>query len=105
MSDGVVPLTPSQIATQEAQASKEGYLERNLIALDKEGNTLTGGLSDETLSARWARAAERGNKFGIVASKILDLFQKNHGPRAQAGDVERAKAVEALEENSPGLEK
>jgi hypothetical protein len=33
-------------------------------------------------------------------SRFLDLFQKDHGAKAQAGDIERAKAVEALEERS-----
>ena len=105
MSDGIDPLTPEQQATQEAEASKEGFIKHNLIALDMLGNTLTGGKPDETISSRLARSAEAGHKIGILGSKILDAFQRNHGAKAQAGDVERAKEVEALEENSPGLEK
>lgn len=105
MSDGITPLTPEQIAAQEAQASKEGYVKRNLIALDMEANSLLDGKPDETISSRWARAAERGSKLGIIGSKLLDLFQRNHGAKAQAGDVERAKAIESTEENSPGLGK
>jgi hypothetical protein len=38
-------------------------------------------------------------------SKFLDLFEKDHGALAQAGDVERAQAVEQIEKDSPGLEK
>lgn len=105
MSDGIVPLTPVQQAKQEAQAGQEGYVKRDLIGLDQFANVLTGGKPDETISSRSARAAERGSKFGIAISKILDLFQKDHGAKAQAGDVERAVVVEKLEEDSPGLER
>ena len=104
MSDGITPLTPEQIAAQEAQAAQEGYIKRNLIALDMEANSILDGKPDETISSRLARDAEEHKKIGEIGSKILDVFQKDHGAKAQAGDVERAKAVEAIEENSPGLE-
>lgn len=103
MSNPITPLDPKQIEKQEAQAAKEGYIDRDLIAIDMLGNVLTGGKPDETISSRSARAAEAGNKFGIVMSKFLNLFQKDHGAKAQAGDVERAAAVEKIEISSPGL--
>ena len=105
MNDGLTPLTPEQQAKQEKQAGKAGFIHRNLIALDMLGNTLSGGKDDETISSRSARDAEQGHVVGKVISKVLTLFQRNHGPKAQAGDVERAEVVEQLEENSPGLEK
>lgn len=103
MSDGIVPLTPEQLAAQELTAQHEGYLHRVIEQVDVTANVATGGLQDETISSRSARAAERGSKFGIVMSKFLDLFQKDHGAKAQAADLERAKIVESTEENSPGL--
>lgn len=105
MSDGITPLTPSQQAVQATEAGKEGYVLRNLIALDMEANSILGGKPDETISSRLARDAEEGHAVGIIGSKILDVFQPDHGAKAQAGDVGRAKAVETLEEDSPGLAK
>jgi hypothetical protein len=40
---------------------------------------------------------------GIVGSKILDLFQKDHGADAQAGDMERAIEAEKLENSDSVL--
>ena len=103
MSDGITPLSPEQIAKQEAQAAKEGYVKRDMIALDQFANVLTGGKPDETISSRWARGAEEHHVLDELGSKALDIFQKDHGAKAQAGDVERAKAIEQIEESSPGL--
>jgi hypothetical protein len=50
MSGGITPLTPGQLATQEAQAEKEAYLQRALIGLDMLMNVLTDGDPDETIS-------------------------------------------------------
>jgi hypothetical protein len=104
MSDPITPLTPAQVAKQEAQASKEGYLHKDLVGLDQFTTVLTGGNPDETISSRSARAAEQGKTWGTLMSKFLNLFQKDHGPKAQAGDVERAAAVASIEEKSGGLE-
>jgi hypothetical protein len=103
MSDPITPLTPEQVAKQEAQASKEGYLHKDLVGLDQFANVLSGGNPDETISSRSARAAEQGKTWGVVMSKFLNLFQRDHGPKAQAGDVERAEAVEKIEDSSGGL--
>jgi hypothetical protein len=100
MTDGITPLTTAQVAAQEAQASKEGYIKRDLIALDMGVNVLCDGLPDETISSRWARGAEEHHKLDELGSKFLDLFQHDHGAKAQAGDTERAVRVietEALE--------
>ncbi len=105
MSDGITPLTPAQVAKQEAQAEKEDYLKRALIGLDTFINVLTDGDPDETISSRSARAAERGKKWGVILSKFLDIFQKDHGAKAQAGDVARAQTVLSAEESSGGFTK
>lgn len=101
---GITPLTPAQVATQEAQAAKEGYGKRVLIGLDMFANTLTNGHPDETISSRSARAATEGKLWGKGMSKFLDLFQRDHGAKAEAGDVSRALIVEHLEESSGTLE-
>jgi hypothetical protein len=103
MSDGITPLTPDQLARQEAQAEKEAYLKRALIGLDMFMNVLTDGDPDETISSRSARAAEKGKHSGIFMSKFLDVFQHDHGAKAQAGDVARAQAVIATEDSSSGF--
>jgi hypothetical protein len=103
MSDGIAPLTPEQTAQQEAQAAKEGYIHKDLVGLDQFANVLSGGNPDETISSRLARSAEEGHEVGKIGSEVLDKFQTNHGPKAQAGDIERAERVEKLEENSGGI--
>lgn len=103
VTDPITPLTPSQAQAQEAQAAKEGYVHRDLVAFDQGANVLLGGKPDETISSRAARADEKGKLWGRVLSRFLDFFQKDHGAKAQAGDVERAEAVEKIEEESGGL--
>ena len=102
--DPITPLTPEQVAQQEAQAAKEGYLHREAVAVDIFLNETADGKMDETISSRAARADEKGKWWGRVMSRFLDFFQSDHGPKAQAGDVERAKAVESLEDQSGGLQ-
>ena len=97
MGKSITPLTPEQIAYQEAQAAKEGYIHRSLVGLDQFANVLTGGDPDETISSRSARAAEGNKLWGKAMCTFLNVFQKNHGPKAQAGDTERALEVEKLE--------
>lgn len=78
-------------------------MHRFLVGLDQFVNVITFGEPDETISSRSARAALQGKKWGIVMSKFLNLFQKDHGAKAQAGDVERAEHVRDLEEESGTL--
>lgn len=77
------------------------FLHRNLVSLDMFGNTLTGGVNDETISSRAQRNADAGNPLGKVISKGLDVIQKDHGHRAEGGDLRRAEVVEKLEEEAP----
>lgn len=100
MSDGVHELTAAQEAAQEKQTANEGVVHRDLVALDIFVNVLTGGKEDETISSRSSRDAAEGHVLGKVISKGLDLFQSNHGPKAQAGDMQRAKAIIETEEES-----
>lgn len=100
MSNPVTPLNPQQTAMQEKKASAEGYLKRVLIGLDMFCNTLIGGKPDETMSSRWGRDAYKGDPGGEVASRLLDIFQTDHGAKAVAGDEARALNVEKTEESS-----
>ena len=104
MSDGITPLTPVQVAAQEARTAHENLIQRDLVAIDQLANVVTGGLPDETISSRLARAAEKHELVGEIGSKALDLVQADHGAKAQAGDLERAGAVARAEEASGGLE-
>jgi hypothetical protein len=103
MSDGITPLTPEQVAQQEASAAYEGYVHRVIEEADVEANVITGGLQDETISSRLARDAEAGHVVGEMGSKILDIFQKDHGATAIAADLERAKTVEQIESSDPAI--
>lgn len=105
MSDGIVPLTPGQEQQQEKSAAHEGYLHRVIEEVDVLANVVAGGHQDETISSRLARDAEKHEPIGEAGSKVLDVFQADHGAKAQAADLYRAKEVEQLEENSGGLPK
>lgn len=100
MTDGVTPLTKQQEAAQQAKVAKEGYIERELVAIDIATNVTTGGHEDETISSRLARDAAEHHVVGEIGSKLLDLVQKDHGAKAVAGDLERAKEIQAVEEKS-----
>jgi hypothetical protein len=103
MSSGITPLSPAQETQQKLQASKEGYGTRVLIGFDQFVNVVCNGHPDETVSSRAARAATEGKLWGKGMSKFLDLFQSNHGAKAEAGDVVRAVTVEGLEDSAGDL--
>ena len=105
MSDGITPLTPAQVVQQEESAAHEGYLHRVVEEADVLVNVITDGKQDETISSRSARDAEEGHEAGIIMSKFLDRFQKDHGATAIAADLERAQSIEKLESSDPALEK
>jgi hypothetical protein len=104
MGTPVTPLTPEQISTAEQQAAREKYLMRTLVGLDQFMNVLTDGDMDETISARASRAAQKGKGWGIELSRMLDVFQKNHGAQAQCGDLVRAEVIVKTEESTSVLE-
>lgn len=105
MGDGITPLTPAEKAAKETSALKEKYPVRVLIALDQFANVLTFGHPDETISSRAARAATQGKWWGVGMSKFLDVFQRNHGAQAIAGDAARGNEVAAIEDDSGVLPK
>ena len=102
MSDVITPLTPEQVTVQEAQAAHESYVHRILVGLDIFANVVADGLPDMTISSRAAIAAQKGKTWGIGLSKLLNIFQSDHGMKAEAGDAERAKELEDAEKPTLG---
>lgn len=97
MADPITPLTPEQEQHQKNQADHESYPHRVIEELDVLGNVIAGGKQDETISSRASRDAVEGKEPGKVLSEVLDVFQHNHGARAQAADLERAETIIKLE--------
>ncbi len=93
--DAVVPLSAAQVSMEKQAAAKDGYLLRVLVALDIAANVALGGAEDETISAHAALMARKHEFLGVVVSRMLNLFQADHGAKAAAGDLERAEALEA----------
>ena len=107
MADIITPINPVQTHLQMQQAVHENYGIEVAIALDKLGNTLTGGNSDETISARCGRdtlmdeeAHKHTHALADFMSWWLAKLQKDHGAKAAAGDVARAEQDITLEEAS-----
>ncbi len=103
-SNPITPLTPNQVAVQEREVAREGFVERSLVAIDECADTMLGGPPDETISTRAAIDAEDGRGIskavGKIVSEGLDLFQKDHGAKAAAGDLERAQAEQKIVRSS-----
>lgn len=105
------PLTSAQVKQAEANASKDGYLHRDLVALDQDVNVDTGGLPDETISSRVRRISDAhpgwGWNPGVWLAKALNaglnLIQANHGAKAEAGDLQRAEKVAETESQALGV--
>jgi hypothetical protein len=96
------PLTPGQIVFNEQQAAHEAYLHRLAVGFDQFMNVATDGLPDETISSRAQRLSSQGNEFAMLLTRALDELQPSHGRTAEAGDLERAQAVVATEEQALG---
>lgn len=100
----LTPLNAVQTAAQEAKAIHQGYVHRVLVAFDQFMNVMIFfGRNDETISAHASRACLEGKIWGRLMSAFLNIFQADHGVKAQAGDAERARAILATEENSGGI--
>lgn len=95
-------LTEQQIQEAERNAGREGYLHRVIVGFDQFWNVVGGGEPDETISSRAQRDAEKHEFLAVVLTKALDLFQRNHGQKAQAGDLQRAQSVAQTEAKSLG---
>lgn len=104
MSTGITPLDPAQTKAEEAGVAKEGYIRRELIGLDIFADETLDGQPDMTISSRLARWAYnyKGVRgfIGRLGSKVLDLFQHDHGAAATAGDVARAKQLIQTEDQT-----
>jgi len=104
MSNPVTKLTPGQTAKQMQQAKTEGYFERVLVGEDKEIATIAGATPDTTISedAGIAAVEDKGFKgfYGRWMSRVLNLFQKDHGAKATAGGVAQAEEAIAVAEKS-----
>lgn len=93
-------LTPAQVAYQEARAEREGYIQPLLVAFDQFANVLFVGSPDETISSRAERDAVKHKLLAAVLSTALDIFQRNRGQKAQAGDLQRADSIASTEAQS-----
>jgi len=104
MSNPVTPLNAEQTKQAELDAENEPYPVRVAEALDVDLNVDTGGLQDETLSARFARWAytKKGVRGGIgrLMCRALNLAQNDHGAHAVAGAVGHAEKVIETEQSS-----
>ena len=104
LTDPITPLTPGQEETDLRETRQEGYFWRCLVAFDIFCNVvLFFGLEDETISSHAARAAKQGRWWGLVLTQFLCWIQPDHGAHAEAGDLERAKQVEATEDSTGTL--
>jgi hypothetical protein len=105
------PLTPPQVEAAEQRAVGETYPHKVLVALDQDVNVDTGGLPDETISSRVRRISDAHPCWcwnpGVWLAKAmnagLNLIEKNHGAKAQSGDLQRAETVVATEEKALGI--
>jgi len=75
------------------------WLYNVLVGFDMFGNTLFGGLPDETISAHVGRLRKKKGLARLLAW-ILDKIQKDHVEEAIQGDEHRASVVEDLEKNA-----
>jgi hypothetical protein len=100
MNTPITPLTPAQVAVEESQAAHENPLMRAVVGADIFADELTGGPMNETISTRLAVDAVDGHgvskEVGKVGSAFLDIFQKDHGADAAAGDLERSEQEEEI---------
>jgi len=102
MTDSNAPLTSEQIKQAELNATHHSYLARVLVGFDEWINVDTGGTLDETISARAQRLSDAGNEFAKLLTHGLDLLQKQHGRKAEAGQLAQAEAVEQVEKKALG---
>lgn len=94
----------SQVATAEVKSSQEGWPHRALVAFDIAFNVIVlRGQQDETISTHSWRAAQEGKAWGKAMCWWLNGFQPNHGFKAAAGDLERAKARVAVLSKALGV--
>lgn len=99
MADAITPLSPTEEIHEEGQAAQEGWIHRSLVAFDQLINVvLCKGQPGETISTHSARADRLGKTWGKWISRFLNIFQSDHGAKARAGDIERAKNLLRIED-------
>ncbi|MGH9771521.1 MAG: hypothetical protein ACRD4Q_07455 [Candidatus Acidiferrales bacterium] len=94
------PLTDQQIAVAEERASREGYVHRVFYGLDQFLASLLDVENDQTISSATEIAAHKKVWYTAFAKALndgLDLIQRSHGQKAQAGDLARAEEVIATD--------
>jgi hypothetical protein len=100
----ITPLSSAQVVVEQVQAEHENFIVRDLVAADITASELTGGPMDETISTRLAIDSVEGHglskEIGTIGSKVLDIFQKDHGADAAAGDEARAEQEQAIVDKS-----
>lgn len=62
------------------------YFWNILIALDQLANAILAGDPDETISSRAAKAANKGQTWGCVLCRVLDVFDRDHCKKNVEGD-------------------
>lgn len=86
------PWVVADVAIAEAQAAQELWWHRSLVTFDISVNViLLRGQQDETISAHAWRASVEGKLWGRAMNGWLCWIQPNHGQKAAAGDLIRAK--------------
>lgn len=91
------PWVVGDVPAAEARAASEGWLHRQLDALDIWMNSFFfNGMSGMTMSTHAYIASLQGKLWGKLMNKWLDWFQPNHGPQAASGDLERGTALVAV---------
>ena len=105
MSSPVTPLPANEVSTVEEHAAHESLIHHDGVAIDDLINALSGGNLDETISARMARWATEDTGWkqhvGSEVCKGLNLIQKDHGAKAELGDLTRAEEEVKTEEDTP----
>ena len=104
-------LTPAQVQQAEKNAAANGFVHRIAVAADQDLNVDSGGLPDETISSRVRRISDAHSRWGwnpgVWLAKALNaglnVLQRDHGQKAQAGDLERALKVATTEQSALGL--
>lgn len=108
MSNPVQPLPPSEYQKELGKAKSEGYVHRSLVGFDDFVNVLLDGSPDETISSRCARwdTEDTGLKkaIGSAVCRALNLVNKDHGAKAEAADLGRARQVVKIEEATPTVQ-
>lgn len=104
-------LTPRQVQRAEERAGSDGYVHKVLVALDQNLNVDAGGMPDETISSRVRRLSDAHPRWGwnpaVWLAKALNaglnIIQRDHGQKAQAGDLARAVRAAEIEQKALGF--